>query len=150
MKITLKYLLLFSSLIVSVSVRAQKKLIPVNQSTLTGIVLPEGSKQDKRLLSEGAATILLELESRKENTGVKRPEVLYLPAVSNCKFNSDSLVARLSDLGWELIPIEEDDKFVWLQKDGRYLIAYFLMEDTQSQLYFAESVTPPAFAAGIQ
>lgn len=148
MKKTFVCLLLLASLMVSGAVSAQKKIIPVNQSALTGIVLPEGSKQDKRLLSEGAATILLELESRKENTGVKNPEVLYLPPASACKFDSDSLVARLSDLGWELIPIEGDDKFVWLKKGGRYLIAYFLMEATQSQLYFAESDTPPAFATG--
>ena len=43
---------------------AQKKVIPVSQSALTGVILPAGSKQDKRLMTELAANILLEIESK--------------------------------------------------------------------------------------
>ncbi len=145
MRTSLKYSFLFLSLTLSLNTWAQKKVISITQSALTGVVLPTGSKQDKRWLSENAAKVLLELESKKANTGVKNPEVLYLPSVAACGFNSDSLVAQLSGLGWEIIPIETDDKFVWLQKSGRYLIAYFLMEEKVTQLYFAEGVAVPVF-----
>jgi len=143
MKATLKYLFLFFSCVLSLNISAQKKIISVTQSAITGIVLPAGSKQDKRWLSESSAQVLLELESKKGNTGVKNPEVLYLPPVSNCGFNSDSLVTQLSGLGWEVIGIESDEKYAWLQKSGRYVIAYFLMEKKQTQLYFAEAVAVP-------
>jgi hypothetical protein len=146
MKTTLKYLFLVFSVTVSLNINAQKKVTPITQSVITGIVLPAGSKQDKRWLSESAAKILLEMESKKANTGVKNPEVLYLPSVSTCGFNADSLVNQLSGMGWEIIPIEADDKYVWLQKNGRYIIAYFLMEEKQTQLYFAEGVAAPAIA----
>jgi len=122
---------------------AQKKLIPVTQSALTGVVLPAGSKQDKRLLSESSAKILLELESKKANTGVKNTEVLYLPSLSACGFNSDSLVNQLSGIGWEIIPIEADDKYVWLHKNERYIIAYLSIDKKDTQLYFAEAATVP-------
>ena len=146
MKARSKYLFLFFSIIFSWNVKAQKKVSPISQSVLTGITLPAGSKQDKRWLSESSAKILLEMESNKANTGVKNLEVLYLPPISAGGFNADSLVSLLSASGWEIIPIESDDKFVWLQKNGIYLIAYFYMEQKQTQLYFAESVVVPALS----
>lgn len=145
MKAKHKYSFVFFSIILSLNVMAQKKLVPVNQSALAGIVLPAGSKQDKRWLSESSAQVLLEMESQKAKTGVKNMEVLYLPPVSSSGFNSDSLVALLTSAGWELTGIEGDDKYVWLQKNGRYLIAYFLTEEKQTQLYFAEALKIPEF-----
>src|SRR6478672_5429558 len=144
MKAFLKFLVLIVLLIPGPGIHAQKKLVPVAQSVLTGITLPAGSQQDKRWMSENAAKVLLEMESRKVKTKVKNPEVLYLPSVANCGFNTDSLVTQLSGLGWEIMPIEADNKFAWLQKNGRYIIAYFLMEKTQTQMYFAESIVVPA------
>ena len=135
MKTALKYFFLLLSITPGLNTKAQKKVIPVSQSALTGVVLPAGSKQDKRMLSEGAAKILLEIESKKANTGVKNTEVLYLPSLTASGFNSDSLVNQLSGLGWEIIPIEGDDKYVWLQKNGLYIIAYFSMEKKETQLY---------------
>ena len=148
MKATLKYLflVLFSSITLNSGLKAQKKLVPITQSALTGVILPAGSTQDKRWLSESSAKLLLELESKKANTGVKNTEVLYLPPVSTSGFNSDSLVSQLSGIGWEIIPIEADDKYVWLQKNGRYLIAYFQMGEKQTQLYFAEALAVPAIS----
>lgn len=147
MKSASKYLFFFFSIVWSLNLMAQKKLVPVSQSALAGIVLPAGSKQDKRWLSESGAQVLLELESKTAKTGVKNMEVLYLPSVAACGFNSDSLVALLTTAGWELIGIEGDDKYVWLQKNGRYLIAYFLTEEKQTQLYFAEAVVVPALGS---
>ena len=144
MKTTLTCLFLFITIISCLNVSAQKKVTPVTQSVLTGIALPAGTKQDKRWLSENTAKVLLELESRKAKTGVKDPEVLYLPSASSCGFNTDSLVAQLSGLGWEIIPVAGDEKFAWLKKNDRYLIAYFLMEEKQTQLYIAESTAVPA------
>jgi hypothetical protein len=142
----LKYSFLLLVLTVSWHAKAQKKVIPVLQSALTGIVLPAGSKQDKRLLSESAAKMLLETESKKANTGVKNTEVLYLPPVSACGFDADSLVARFSGDGWEIKPIETDNKYVWLQKNGRYVIVYFFMEKKETQLYFAEAIATPVMS----
>ncbi|MDZ7650958.1 MAG: hypothetical protein U5K54_29600 [Cytophagales bacterium] len=56
--------------------QAQKKLIPVTKSALTGIGLPNGSKQDSRILSVAAAATLLEMEINKTDTKVQNTEVL--------------------------------------------------------------------------
>lgn len=143
MKTVFKFLFLVVFITHCIGLSAQKKQVTVTQSTVTGITLPAGSQQDKRWMSENAAKVLLEMESKKAKTKVKNPEVLYLPSVASCGFNTDSLVAQLSGLGWEILPVEGDNKFAWLQKNGRYVIAYFFMEKTQTQMYFAESVAVP-------
>jgi hypothetical protein len=118
---------------------AQKKLVPVQQSTLTGITLPTGSKQDSRMFNVAGAKMLLEIESQKVNATISSPEVLVLPSVTAGGFNADSLVKNLSDQGWSITVIEGDNKYAWLQKDNRNVIMYFSMNTKETGLYFAEA-----------
>ncbi len=129
-------------------VYAQKKLVPVSQSIMTGIHLPDGSKQDKRLLMELSARVLLEMESKRYGTGVTDTEVFYLPPVSVSNYNSDSLVAQFSTLAWNITPVETDNKYVWLQKDNRFVIVYFSMDKKETAVYFGLAATPPALNGG--
>jgi len=137
---TIFLLLLFFSVTNSF---AQKKLTPINQSTLTGISLPTGSKQDSRMLSTAAAKMLLEMESKKVSIAISSPEVLVLPPVAAGGFNADSLVKNLSEKGWAITVIEADKKYAWLQKDSRNLIMYFSMDAKETGLYFAEAASAP-------
>jgi hypothetical protein len=127
---------------------AQKKMIPISQSPLTGISLPTGTKQDSRILSVAGAKMLLEMESKKANITVSSPEVLVLPPVTAGGFNADSLVKNLSDQGWSVSVIEGDNKYAWLQKDSRNLIMYFSMGAKETGLYFAEATSAPVQNGG--
>jgi len=120
---------------------AQKKLTPVTKSGLTGIGLPAGSKQDARTLNVSAATTLLEMESSKTNTKLQNTEVLVLPPASLNKFNKDSLVQRLITHSWKVIATKED--YLWLQKDNRFVIAFFTIKTKETGLYFAEATSVP-------
>jgi len=122
---------------------AQKKLVPVAQSALTGITLPAGSKKDSRILSVAAAEMLLEMQTSKSNTKLSATEVLILPAQSSVGFNNDSLAKKLSDLGWHITVIAEDKKYDWLQKGTRNVISYFSMDPRETSLYFAEVTSVP-------
>jgi len=122
---------------------AQKKLVPVAQSALTGIALPAGSKKDSRILSVAAAEVLLEMETSKSNTKLSATEVLVLPAQSSVGFNNDSLAKKLTDLGWHITVIAEDKKYAWLQKGTRYVISYFSMDARETALYLAEATSNP-------
>ncbi len=135
------FFLLLSALTSAVSF-SQKKLAPVSQSALTGINLPNGSKQDSRMLVVSAAKMLLEMESKKSNSSLSEIEVLTLPPVSSCGFNKDSLVKNLTSLGWIITPVQGDEKYVWLQKD-RAVIAYFDMTKKETGLYFAVAASNP-------
>jgi hypothetical protein len=121
---------------------AQKKLTPVTKSALTGIGLPNGSKQDSRILSVAAAATLLEMESSKTNTKVQNTEVLMLPPASLNKFNKDSLVKRLVVRNWKIIATESAN-YLWAQKDKRIIIAYFSINTKQTDLYLAETISSP-------
>jgi hypothetical protein len=122
---------------------AQKKLVPVQQSLLTGISLPTGTKQDSRMLSVAGARMLLEMQSKKMNATLSSPEVLILPSVTAGGFNSDSLVKNLSGQGWTIAVVEEDKEYAWLQKGNRNLIMYFSMQAKETGLYFAEASSAP-------
>ena len=127
---------------------AQKNIFPVTQSSLTGIQLPAGSTQDKRLGSVYSAKFLLQIESLKQGVELRAMEVFYLPPVSTSKFGEDSILLQFSNQGWSLTPVEGDNKYVWLQKENRYLMAYFEMDKKKNrptQLYFGEAASAPPF-----
>ena len=144
----MKYILIICLITINCLSNAQKKLVPATQSALTGISLPAGTKQDKRFLSEAAAQALLEIEGKKTGAKINNIEVFYLPGTSVGKFNDDSLVVLISNLGWNIAPVQGDNKFVWLQKDGRNIMVYFSMEAKETQLYFGESGTAPNLSGG--
>ncbi len=137
---TIFLLLLFS---LAANSFAQKKMNPITQSPITGISLPTGSKQDSRLLSVAGAKMLLEIESKKANITLSSPEVLLLPPVTASGFTAESLIKKLSDLGWVISVVEGDKKYAWLQKDSRHLIMYFSMNAKETGLYFAEAASAP-------
>jgi len=128
---------------------AQKKLIPVKKSTLTGIDLPPGSKQDGRLLSQSMAGFLMDTESEKRKTTLLTAEVLILPPVSLSNFNKDTLAQRLSSKNWKIVATE-GDTYLWLQKDKSFVIAYFSIETKETSLYFAETTSTPDFNAQVE
>ncbi len=77
-KISLLILLIF----ISHNLLAQK-VVPVNRSPLTGIALPPGSKQDKRMLSVVGAQMLLDTEGKKNAAVLKKQfSIIYLAAIS--------------------------------------------------------------------
>ncbi|MEJ8843511.1 hypothetical protein WG954_14065 [Lacibacter sp. H375] len=137
----MKQLIILIILFQSAVTIAQKKVTPVNQSAISGMSLPNGSKQDSRFLTEITAKTLLEMETKKAGTTVSKVEVLTLPAESG--FSSDSLVAQLSNLGYAIQPLETDNKYAWLQKDSRNLVLYFEKKKTSIELYFGELGAAP-------
>jgi len=137
--ITTATMLLFSS------AQAQKKVLPVTQSTLTGISLPAGSKQDARMLMKASGKALLEMETKKSNTSITKTEILYIPA-SAAGADAVSIVQQLSAMGWTITPVKTDEKYAWMQKENRYVLIYFSPDKKDNNLYFAEVNTAPMLA----
>ncbi len=114
---------------------AQKKVTPVTQSAITSISLPPGAKKDSRLLTELAGKGLLQIEAKKTGSTVNNIEVLYLPA----SFNADSLNQVCTASGWSVTPSANDKEYLWLQKEGHAVLAYFSQKQNQAELYFGET-----------
>ena len=138
------HLLLFVfSFLVTFPLFAQKNVTAVKQTSSLSLQLPANSKQDKRLLSVSAAKILLEMESKKEGTGISSVEVYLLPSVSSSGYNSDSLVLALSTTGYEIAGVEGDDKFAWAYKNNLAYILYFSTDKNETNLYIGKCTLVP-------
>lgn len=134
-----------AALFIYCNVNAQKKLTAVSQSTLTGIVLPAGSKQDFRMIMIISGKALLEIQTKKANTNISKTEILYLP-VTSAGFTADSLTKLLTEIGWTVTAVEEDKKYFWLQKENRSVITYFSKDKREPNLYFGEVSSSPVFS----
>jgi len=127
------------------SAKAQKKVIAVTQSSLTGIALPAGSKQDTRMLMKASGNALLEMETKKTNTTISKIEILYLPA-NAVGADAASIVKLLSAIGWTITPVQTDEKYAWMQKDNRHILIYFAPGTKENNLYFGEVNSAPALS----
>lgn len=114
---------------------AQKNVIAVRRTGMLGLELPDGSRQDKRLVSLVAASALLGMESKREGVAVGSTEVYTLPAPSVSGYNSDSLVTALMAGSYEIAGVDGDDKFAWAVRDGKAYLVYFAMEESGTELY---------------
>ena len=145
----MKYWALFLFMAVSLPLFSQKKLVPAASSPLTGIPLPEGSKQDSRGLVVASARVLLEYESKKSNSSIGETEVLSLPSQKKSGYTADSLGKALNEKGWQIFPLENDNKYAWLQKDNIFLLAYFSTNANSTDLYFGKANPAPSINAAV-
>jgi starvation-inducible outer membrane lipoprotein len=138
-KIFLLIVLSFSATVIF----AQKKLVPVAQSALTGISLPAGSMQDSRMLSVAAAKMLRDRERKKTNTTLSVIEVFSIPTVGSGGLNAEMLAKRLTDLGWTISGCPDDKQYAWILKGSNYLLMFFSMNARMSDLYFSVASPVP-------
>ncbi|RXK62113.1 hypothetical protein ESA94_03615 [Lacibacter luteus] len=122
---------------------AQAKLTEVKQSTVTGLALPDGSKQDKRMLSIGGAKLLLEMVSKKAGVTLKNTEVLYLLPVNINNFTNETLKTQMQQLGWNIHLVDGEPEYLWLEQNGRFVLAYYLTNKKETNLYFADANQAP-------
>lgn len=128
-------------LILSSHSYGQKKVTPVTKSTITGIELPNGSKEDKRFISISAANLLMQDIAKKNKTSVHQLEVLYLPS----NYSLELLQAAIQTAGWTMIVEKNETKYYWLSKDGKSVLVYFDNSQKDLNLYFATTnqITAP-------
>jgi len=131
------------------SLLAQNKVVPVDYSTITGIRLPEDSKQDKRGLSVAAARILLNDESKKNKSEIGETEVFILPSEKASGYSSDNIITALEDKGWEVLPLAHDNKYGWLKKGNEFAMIYFSTEANVTNVYIGKIKSQPVFDSAV-
>lgn len=139
-----KFIFVFVFFIITSTSIAQKKLIPVTQSTLTGITLPAGSKQDNRILMTSAAKMMMEMETKKANVSISNTEVLLLLAESLSGYKKEMLIKALTESGWLVTENQGDKDYSWLQKGNQSLMMYFSTTKREINLYFAVTSGSPS------
>ena len=140
-----KLFFLFIVLAVPRLVFAQKNVVPATQTQMLNLPLPQGSKQDKRMISTGSARMLLEMEAKKESKNITSTEVYYLPPIAESRFNTESLARVLTGSGCQLREAANDNKFTWAEKGLQSFLIYFSMEKSQTELYIGScsQAAPP-------
>jgi len=134
--------LLFTTIFVLVIVShgmGQSKLVPVSKSELTGIELPTGAKQDKRILATAAAETLLEMTAEENATKLEgQAEVFTMPPSQQEQVRAAAQKAR-----WEIQPYFTEAKYSLLKKDGRTLLIYLDSNKKETSLYIMPVANMP-------
>jgi len=127
------------------TVFSQKNVIPVTQTKMLGIELPEGSKQDKRMLSVAAAGVFLSMSSEFKNLEFTPVEVYSIPAVSGFKF--ESIRSQLSANGYSEKFDNGDNKLLWFTRNNASWLVYLSQEAKETNLYIGQGNISQVFAA---
>ena len=136
----MRYLLLALLLCPPYNAIAQsRKITPADRSALTGIQLPAGSKEDKRLLSVSSANMLLEDVGSKSGMSLGSAEVFYLPAASADSNAISQLNQLVAKAGWAARPVTGEPACFWLRKAERQVLAFYEPGKKETSLYLAEA-----------
>lgn len=139
--------LLFSVILaLALPVAAQKKLVPVTSSTMTGMALPAESKNDLRALSVMAGKMFLADAGKKTGSTISATEILLLADQKKTGFTLDSFVNNLNVAGWTVYPHDNEKDHYWLQKSGQYILGYFKPNNGSLDIYFGTADNQPAIS----
>ena len=130
--------LFYTFLLFSISVFsfAQKNVIPAIQTQMLGLKLPEGSKQDKRLLSVAAAGSFLSMSTELKNIEVTPVEVYSLPATAG--FSLETVRNQLAANGYAVKFDNGDNKLLWFTRNTKSWLVYLSQETKETNLYIGE------------
>lgn len=131
-----KTLYLLIILAISAKLFAQKNVVPATQTQMLGIKLPEGSKQDNRLLSVAAAGSFLSISTEFKNTEVTPVEVYSLPATSG--FSLENIRGQLAANGYAVKFDNGDNKLLWFTRNTKNWLVYLSQEAKETSLYIGE------------
>jgi uncharacterized protein (TIGR02145 family) len=123
-------------LITPILLLAQKNVVPATQTQLLGIQLPEGSKQDKRLLSVAAAGSFLSMSSEFKNMEFTPVEVYIIPVSSG--FPLETVRSQLTANGYAVKFDNGDNKLLWFTRNTKSWLVYLSQEAKETNLYIGE------------
>lgn len=134
-----------------VSAFGQSKVTPVKRSELSGIELPAGAKQDKRILATASAKTLLDMIAKDNQiTLVDDVEVFTLIGAVGSG-TVDQVKQAAQKAGWQLTSLSGQTKYWLLKKNTISLLMYLESTKKDTQLYLSplkviETTSPPAIS----
>jgi len=115
----------------------QSKVTPASRSELSGIELPTGSKQDKRILATASAKTLLDMVAQDNQiTLEENVEVFTLIGIVGSG-TVDQTKLAVQKAGWLLTPLAGQTKYWLLTKNTITLLMYLESSKRDTQLYLS-------------
>lgn len=121
---------------ISIQLFAQKNSLPVTRTHMLGIKLPEGSKQDKRLLSTAAAGSFLAMSTEFKDVEFSPVEVYSIPVASGLTF--ENIKNQLAASGYGVKFDQGDNKLLWFTRNTKNWLVYLSQEAKETNLYIGE------------
>jgi hypothetical protein len=132
--------------LISLPLAAQKKVVPATSSVITGIRLPSGTLQDKRLFSVATADVFLETETKNFGVEVSSAEVFKLSPEAEFKTLNEEVIKSFIQSEWKIIPFTNNTEYSWLVKGSQYVIVYLSGNSKSRDMYFGLADGVPALA----
>ncbi|HRK54626.1 MAG TPA: hypothetical protein PK185_11980 [Cyclobacteriaceae bacterium] len=118
---------------------AQKNVIRVNASDLTGIALPTEATMDNRIFSRAAAKTTLEVNATPHQITIDDVEVFSYKNDSGKKNDSENWLEQVKKLlqvsGYTLYPDDNDPSFTWVSRSEKYFLIYADAGKKKASLY---------------
>jgi uncharacterized protein (TIGR02145 family) len=115
---------------------AQKNVFPVKQTNMLSIQLPEGSKQDKRLLSTAVAGSFLAMSTEFKNVEFSPVEVYTIPVASG--FSFENIKNQLAANGYDVKFDNGENRLLWFTQNTKNWLVYLSQEANETNLYIGE------------
>jgi len=133
-----------------VSALGQLKITPVKRSELSGIELPAGAKQDKRVLATASAKTLLDMIA-SDNQIILMDDVEVFTLIGAVGSGTmDQVKQEAQKAGWQLTLLVGQTNYWLLKKNTTSLLIYLESTKKDTQLYLSPvkviETTPPAIS----
>ncbi len=130
----LRSLITFLFIVVVFQAVGQSNVVPVSRSEMTGIELPVGSKQDKRILSTAAAETLLEMTA--EDNAIKLDGKIEVFSLTPPSKQTEELVKlSVQKAGWIISPFSSEPTYMLLKNSDRTVLMYLQTFKKETALY---------------
>jgi hypothetical protein len=130
----MKYLLMLIGGFLFYNNASAQKIITVSSSVLTGILLPQNTKWDKRFLIEVAGKAQLKYEADKFNAALSTTEIFQTatPVIE------DSIKNSIAAAGWQLYP-SATKNYYWATRQNKTIMIYLGTNKKNTDIYFCEA-----------
>ncbi|MEQ1584458.1 MAG: hypothetical protein ABL895_01155 [Cyclobacteriaceae bacterium] len=120
-----------------VSALGQSKVTPVKRSELSGIELPAGAKQDKRILATASAKTLLDMIAKDNQIILEDAVEVFTLTGTVGSGTFDQVKSSAQKAGWQLTSISGQTKYWQLKKNTTTLLMYLESNKRDTQLYLS-------------
>lgn len=116
---------------------SQSKVTPASRSELSGIELPAGSKQDKRILATASAKTLLDMIAEEEQLILEEEVEVFTLNGAEGSGTEEQMKSAAQKAGWNPELLSKQSNCWLLSKGTSTLMMYLESNKKDTQLYFS-------------
>lgn len=117
---------------------SQSKVTPASRSELSGIELPTGAKQDKRILATASAKTLLDMIAQDNQLTLEEGVEVFTLIGTVGSGTVEQVKLAVQKAGWQLTSLSTRPKYWLLSKSNTSLVMYLESNKRDTQLYLSQ------------